>query len=146
MTSEPVHHICEICGKVFENAKLLSNHRAVHKENLSSCEECGKSFKNKARVTRHVNRFHKGNSNCPICSQSFTSKANVVNHIRSIHEKKISECQICKKMYPVRYLSDHEKLCRTKLLSNFNDHYVKNVDKMKPKCEKCNTNVQYAIK
>ena len=91
MTSEPVHHICEICGKVFENAELLSNHRAVHKENLSSCEECGKSFKNKARVTRHVNRFHKGNSNCPICSQSFTSKANVVNHIRSIHEKKISE-------------------------------------------------------
>ena len=98
-------------------------------------------------MTRHVNRFHEGNSaHCPICSQSFTSKANVVNHIRSIHEKKISECQICKKMYPVRYLSDHEKLCRTKLLSNFNDHYVKNVDKMKPKCEKCNTNVQYAIK
>ena len=43
-------------------------------------------------------------------------------------------------MYPVRYLSDHEKLCRTKLLSNFNDYYVKNVDKMKPKCEKCNKN------
>ena len=62
-------------------------------------------------------------------------------------------------MYPVRSLSKHEKLLR-----NFNDHYVKNVNKNKPKCEKCNKtfgneeslnahrqkeiirNVQYAIK
>ena len=130
--AESVNYLSEIIGKVLENFELLSDIRAIHNENLSSCKECGKSFKNNARITRHVNRFHGNSAHCPICSQSFTSKANIVNHIRSIHEKKISDCQICKKMYPVRSLSKHEKLCRTKLLRNFNDHYVKNVIKNKP--------------
>ena len=146
MTSEQiesVNYLCEICGKVLENVKLLSNHRAIHNENLSSCKESDKSFKNNTRMTRHVNRFHEGNSaHCPIYSQSFTSKANIVNHIRSSHEKTISDCQICKKMYPVRSLSKHEKLCRTKLLRNFNDHYVKNVNKIK----KLSQNATNAIK
>ena len=35
---------------------------------------------------------------------------------------------------PVHSLSKHKKLCRAK----FNDHYVKNVNKIKPKCEKFN--------
>ena len=75
--AESVNYVCEICGKVLENFKLLSNHRAIHNENLSSCKECDKSFKNNTRMTRHVN--HEGNSaHCPICSQSFTSKANKV--------------------------------------------------------------------
>ena len=43
--AESVNYLCKICGKVLENVKLLSNHIAIHNENLSSCKECGKSFK-----------------------------------------------------------------------------------------------------
>ena len=141
--SQLQNHVCEHCGKGFENRKLLLNHLTIHTSIPSTCGKCGKSFSTKVKVQRNVKNVHEKKDDtaisCTECDQSFDQKINLLNHLVDIHEKKKQDCDICQKSYAIRYLKSHIILCRARYLKNVQDHYV---NKSKPsdskQCSKCN--------
>jgi len=59
-TAEPTRlrrrkHVCEVCGKSFNQSGNLSRHRAVHsKARPFKCPTCGKGFAQKSHVKTHM--------------------------------------------------------------------------------------------
>uniref|UniRef100_A0A0L8GZ02 C2H2-type domain-containing protein n=1 Tax=Octopus bimaculoides TaxID=37653 RepID=A0A0L8GZ02_OCTBM len=101
--SEPppvTSHTCEVCGKSFSQAGLLTSHMKVHMEDVSpNCKVCGKSFLQHEPFSQHI-RTHsvvEALHSCPICEQSFHEESILRTHMKT--HKKDMQCQVCRKSF-----------------------------------------------
>ena len=63
-------HNCDICGKYFDNAYYITQHKkTVHHLNQESqtCDICGKVFKCRTRLKQHKEGTHSEKHQCPVC-------------------------------------------------------------------------------
>ena len=71
------------------------------------CETCGKSFDNSSNLKKHVKRMHEEQQSCPCdqCGKILKSQKYLKEHIMSVHEGiKTHKCHICDKAFPKPYL------------------------------------------
>lgn len=101
-------HICDVCGKAFDNPRNLSQHLDIHKNNVSQqCPICHKYF---FRVKRHIQKQHervRTKEVCTICGQVTTRLA---AHMKDIHTESDERytCDICwKEFRKPRHLKKH---------------------------------------
>ena len=71
---------CEICGKLFANAKTLEKHVQTHLK----CNTCKEVFKTVAEVMAHK-REH---TYCKICQKDFHFPSKLTKHVNSVHKNK----------------------------------------------------------
>ena len=54
---KPQSFMCEECGKIFNRADLLRNHKRVHSgDKPFTCEVCGDKFRELGHLRRHMTR------------------------------------------------------------------------------------------
>lgn len=54
---KPQSYMCEECGKIFNRADLLRNHKRVHSgDKPFTCEVCGDKFREQGHLRRHMTR------------------------------------------------------------------------------------------
>ncbi|XP_049842195.1 uncharacterized protein LOC126292306 [Schistocerca gregaria] len=76
---------CKVCGKVFDQAKLLLQHEGEHrtKGRQHTCRVCGKTFKRQAFLARHQQLHReKVHLECGYCGDCFELKDRLRTHIR----------------------------------------------------------------
>ncbi|XP_041447902.1 zinc finger protein 391-like [Drosophila obscura] len=106
-------HVCEVCGKAFDNLAKLRYHQEKHKGRTQlpfACEKpgCSLRFRKRNSLLNHTMQ-HKGIKkvqinqhtlertwNCPLCSKVCKSSTSLEAHNRQIHEaiRKYS-CGVC---------------------------------------------------
>lgn len=143
--------LCEICGKIFQNATILNKHRYNH--GLSNqCDVCGKIFRAVGPLNSHK-KLHSGERpyKCDICEKSFKLNGNLKLHKRIHWDVNMYECQICEKTFTqlsnlkmhVRSHSDERlyqcKICqkRFKYARCLKSHKTTNCNKCPYKCKIC---------
>lgn len=93
--------VCETCGKSFSDPSSLYTHKKIHNKNYTlSCNICNKFFPCKPHLERHL-RYHKGEKPfpCDVCHKKFRDKQDVRRH-RIIHyDMTVYTCQLCNSQY-----------------------------------------------
>ncbi|KAK3799750.1 hypothetical protein RRG08_025365 [Elysia crispata] len=127
-------HICEVCGKVFQQLKHLKVHMSGHSQTLAwICEVCGSRFSSLPKLKKHqtvkceaIPRLQE----CDECHVSFTSSAELKRHKLASHDgpsandlevftgvpTKLNlqnyECLDCHKVFSrYRHLRKHRQSC-----------------------------------
>ena len=92
-----------MCGKL---RQLRDHLDTTHKNEPSLCDICSKVFKNARSLRNHKKKVHEGigEVNCPSCNKVFESKAKLYNHEKAVHLIQNSMCQACGKTYKNRSL------------------------------------------
>ncbi|XP_053100207.1 zinc finger protein 492-like [Hemicordylus capensis] len=82
-------YLCQICGKDFGKANLLSKHKLIHQqEKPYKCKECGKAFIQLTRLKRHhQTHTRKCPFSCEACGQAFACLDLLQRHQR-IHTER----------------------------------------------------------
>lgn len=130
---------CEDCGRVFDSAAELEQHRLKkHSKLRYCCDICGIQYNYKSQFVIHM-RAHSGERpfTCDECGQAFGHKCSLVIHQRKHSGITPHQCRKCKKMLDTRVaLSKHEKMrycptckkCYT--YRSFSKHLIKNCVKV----------------
>lgn len=120
-------HVCETCGKNFNNAGHLKQHETVHltKEERPVCSYCGKTFSSKLSLKVHMNR-HTGGFSCSICDKVFHQKIFLRRHMDRHNGQEPYLCEICGKGWPT------EKYLKV--------HMIKHSDERPFTCDQCGVN------
>ena len=127
-------HICEVCGKVFQQSKLLKAHMIIHSDTSAwICEICGSGFSSIQKLKKHqtvkceaVTKLQE----CDECRVSFTSPTELKKHKLVAHDAASShdlelftgvpcklnlqnfECLDCHKVFSrYRHLKKHRQSC-----------------------------------
>ncbi|KAH8318515.1 hypothetical protein KR067_006771 [Drosophila pandora] len=97
-------HVCEYCGKMFQNQAGLTHHRFTHRANLQlpfPCEVpgCSLRFQTKQKLEVHMLR-HNGikNFSCPYCGLRKTTKNELRLHINFHTLERTWSCSQCPKV------------------------------------------------
>ncbi|KAM3922018.1 uncharacterized protein RB166_011318 [Leptodactylus fuscus] len=129
---------CEDCGRVFDSASELEQHRSKkHSKLRYCCDICGIQYNYKSQFVIHM-RAHSGERpfTCDECGQAFGHKCSLVIHQRKHTGVTPHQCKRCKKMLDTRVsLLKHEKMrycpdckkCYT--YRSFSKHLIKNCTK-----------------
>ncbi|KTG04265.1 hypothetical protein cypCar_00025977 [Cyprinus carpio] len=78
-------HVCGQCGKGFDRADLLRNHRRTHTgERPFACGQCGKSYGHQGQLRTHL-RTHTGERpyGCSVCGKRFNEHNQLKVHLRT---------------------------------------------------------------
>jgi len=68
-------NVCEICGKVFKDYRILRMHSRVHKdERPYNCRVCGATFKRKCHLMVHEEKHAGLVFKCPDCPMEFPTE------------------------------------------------------------------------
>ena len=123
--------MCEVCGKVWQNAKKLHQHiSSAHKEHAVKtkkgqsrveCKDCEKVFYSKKYYLNHyitahlkyedIDTFPKKVHACPICHKLLTCKYKLEWHVRTHTGYKPEICHICGKRFSYKgNLESHIKI------------------------------------
>lgn len=89
--------ICGLCGRIFTQKRLLSQHMHSHKgEGPFSCRKCRKSFSKKSNLNEHL-RTHTGHRPfiCSFCGKGFYRSTHLKVHIHCHTREKPYRCQRC---------------------------------------------------
>ena len=73
---------CENCSQVFDNGKLLLDHR-VKEYCSTTCWRCTRAFKHRQELSSHQQNVT--NINCKICEDKFCNKKDYQEHQIYIH-------------------------------------------------------------
>jgi KRAB domain-containing zinc finger protein len=98
--SEPQHHVCEVCGKVYNGKHKLYQHRMLHKEIQTpshKCPYCDKVYMLKARLRIHMSKHtSERNVQCATCGKCFKNKHQENKHRILVHENRYRyRCNKC---------------------------------------------------
>ncbi|XP_077110781.1 uncharacterized protein LOC143766749 isoform X2 [Ranitomeya variabilis] len=104
---------CEDCGRVFDSASELDEHRSKkHRKLRYCCEICGIQYNYKSQFVIHL-RAHSGERpfSCDVCGQAFGHKCSLVIHQRKHTGVTPHQCGRCRKMLDTRKdLLKHQKM------------------------------------
>ena len=128
-----VHHqtkhgiiYCDVCGKAFNNPRLLTKHLYQHKQNKQHvCSKCNEDFPFSSQLTTHKLTHRKKPNQAfmyPKCGKRFKSKSDLNRHAAS-HTKPWLKCTDCPNY-------------RTKDKRNFESHRLTHSKIEKYFCEK----------
>uniref|UniRef100_A0A8C1B4Y4 C2H2-type domain-containing protein n=1 Tax=Cyprinus carpio carpio TaxID=630221 RepID=A0A8C1B4Y4_CYPCA len=94
-------HVCGQCGKGFDRADLLRNHRRTHTgERPFACGQCGKSYGHQGQLRTHL-RTHTGERpyGCSVCGKRFNEHNQLKVHLRTHTGERPYSCAVCAKTF-----------------------------------------------
>uniref|UniRef100_A0A3Q4HWJ2 Zinc finger and BTB domain containing 49 n=1 Tax=Neolamprologus brichardi TaxID=32507 RepID=A0A3Q4HWJ2_NEOBR len=94
-------HLCDICGRGFNNLSNLKEHKRTHATDKTfTCDQCGKSFNTHRKLLKHKAR-HAGEKphSCATCGKCFIGSGDLQRHIRSHTGEKPYICNTCGKSF-----------------------------------------------
>lgn len=105
---------CEVCNRMFNNARLFRIHKRMHYTTVKSwtCKDCNKKYSSRNLLEEHMN-MHTGERphKCTYCTKDFASKYTLTAH-QKIHmeRKRPYDCKTCSKsFYSHQNLIQHER-------------------------------------
>ena len=97
--SEEVNAVCEICGRMYLNARSLLTHMHVHSIKNLTCKHCGHVSASIEGREKHK-KTHRVFHGCETCGCKFAEKKGLLAHIRRIHQKIMkSVCDVCGRQF-----------------------------------------------
>lgn len=93
-------HLCNLCGKGFESAEILTGHTLLHRSSgpLVACPFCSQLIRRNA-LTQHIKYTHNSRPQCNICNKTFANQNNLKRHMMIHSGIKEFECDICFKRF-----------------------------------------------
>lgn len=71
---------CPVCGKTYENFKVLVEHvEWLHPFNVFKCDDCERLYSRKTSLSKHL-ELHKRRYRCPVCNLRFESESERDRH------------------------------------------------------------------
>ncbi len=100
---------CEVCGKRYQNANSLHQHRRDCHSSGSptkvACADCGQIFAAQRYLTEHRRRKHSAafqRPACQVCGKSFAGRTELATH-QSVHTgERPFACAVCGKTFRLR--------------------------------------------
>ncbi|OWF43059.1 Zinc finger protein 333 [Mizuhopecten yessoensis] len=108
-------HLCDICGKGFNQAvqyRLHCSSHTVGQDNV--CPTCKAEFSVESSLKRHIRICKKRNAStteeisdscrhkCEQCHASFSTKDGLRSHVTGMHQEAKFQCNMCDKVYQWR--------------------------------------------
>uniref|UniRef100_A0A2A4IYZ4 Protein krueppel n=1 Tax=Heliothis virescens TaxID=7102 RepID=A0A2A4IYZ4_HELVI len=94
-------HLCNLCGKGFESAEILTGHMLLHSSTglLITCPFCNQLIRRNA-LTQHIKYGHNNiKPRCNICLKTFANPNNLKRHMMIHSGIREFECDICFKRF-----------------------------------------------
>ncbi|CAH0596932.1 unnamed protein product [Chrysodeixis includens] len=118
-------HLCNLCGKGFESAEILTGHMLLHSSTglLITCPFCNQLIRRNA-LTQHIKYGHNNiKPRCNICFKTFANPNNLKRHMMIHSGIREFECDICFKRF-------HQKITmQTHRLTHMNPFSCNQCDK-----------------
>ncbi|XP_013145506.1 PREDICTED: zinc finger protein 117-like isoform X2 [Papilio polytes] len=118
---QPPPKLCDLCGEVFEQDKLVSHMKRVHLNSPAKCPVCARICCSQYYLNRHIQRRHQDNKKypCKSCEKSFAFIGELRSHIKYVHEKirktpQIFPCDMCERTFKcLQSLTIHRRSVHT---------------------------------
>lgn len=94
-------HLCNLCGKGFESAEILTGHMLLHSVTgvLINCPFCDQLIRRNA-LTQHIKYGHnKIKPQCNVCLKTFANPNNLKRHMMIHSGVREFECDVCFKRF-----------------------------------------------
>lgn len=94
-------HLCNLCGKGFESAEILTGHMLLHNVPglLLQCPFCDQVMK-RSTLTQHIKYGHNNiKPQCEVCNKTFANPNNLKRHMMIHTGVKEFACDICYKRF-----------------------------------------------
>ncbi|XP_061168275.1 zinc finger protein 629-like [Saccostrea echinata] len=134
---KPQSYMCEECGKIFNRADLLRNHKRVHSgDKPFTCEVCGDKFREQGHLRRHMTR-HTGKKpyQCYICGKELNSS--LAKHLRRHLNDRQFSCVLCDKKFVSGFeLKQHILTHKKGTFQENSNRGTPSLDKREPKLPK----------
>ncbi|XP_062610881.1 zinc finger protein 37-like [Saccostrea cucullata] len=134
---KPQSYMCEECGKIFNRADLLRNHKRVHSgDKPFTCEVCGDKFREQGHLRRHMTR-HTGKKpyQCYICGKELNSS--LAKHLRCHLNDRQFSCVLCDKKFVSGFeLKQHILTHKKGTFQENSNRGTPSLDKREPKLPK----------
>ncbi|XP_075985263.1 uncharacterized protein LOC142982580 [Anticarsia gemmatalis] len=94
-------HLCNLCGKGFESAEILTGHMLLHSSTglLINCPFCNQLIRRNA-LTQHIKYGHNNiKPRCSVCFKTFANPNNLKRHMMIHSGVREFECDICFKRF-----------------------------------------------
>lgn len=94
-------HLCNLCGKGFESAEILTGHMLLHNVPgfLVTCPFCHQLIRRNV-LTQHIKYGHNNiKPKCDLCSKTFANPNNLKRHMMIHSGIREFECDICLKRF-----------------------------------------------
>lgn len=94
-------HLCNLCGKGFESAEILTGHMVLHNVSglLLQCPFCEAVMK-RSVLTQHIKYSHNNiKPQCHVCEKTFANPNNLKRHMMIHSGVKEFECDLCLKRF-----------------------------------------------
>ncbi|XP_020297739.1 uncharacterized protein LOC109862187 isoform X2 [Pseudomyrmex gracilis] len=101
MEGSSQHHVCNVCGELFEEALALLAHAELHASSRR-CLLCGTRCRDEAEVAEHVKQNHAEDAppnTCTMCGKTCKDKRSLLKHSWVHNVEKTFSCTKCGKRF-----------------------------------------------
>ncbi|KPI92463.1 Zinc finger protein 252 [Papilio xuthus] len=117
----PPPKLCDLCGEVFEQDKLVAHVKRVHLNSPAKCPVCSRICSSEYYLNRHMKRKHLDDKKyqCKSCDKTFAFVGELRSHTRYVHEKirrtpQIFPCDMCERTFKcMQSLTIHKRSVHT---------------------------------